>query len=198
MTVRGFGSCTGCLWGSVLSSCGRSSPAGPWGRGDLELHLIALGQGAEALGRMAVKWTNTSSPRLLRDEPETLRVVEPLHFSLSHVPIPCVGPKPRDVPCRCCLRNWRTKKRRANWSRAAYLSVSVPEQPNKVNQIRHGVWHMTGRRRQTYSLRINRPVDQSGRRRTEGDPEPAIRADRLMAPAGAGYNHRVATEGDHA
>src|SRR5213595_3843865 len=52
--------------------------------GDFELHRVALGEAAEALrlDRREVYehvWT-----RLLRDKAKALRVVEPLHLTLSH------------------------------------------------------------------------------------------------------------------
>src|SRR3989441_13304887 len=51
---------------------------------DLELHVVALGEAAEALGLDRREVDEHVWTRLLRDKAKALRVVEPLHLTLSH------------------------------------------------------------------------------------------------------------------
>src|SRR6267378_2326924 len=51
---------------------------------DLELHRIALGEAAEALSLDRREVDEHVRTRLLRDKAKALRVVEPLHLTLSH------------------------------------------------------------------------------------------------------------------
>src|SRR5580765_7539473 len=53
--------------------------------GDLELHRIALGEAAEALGLDRREVDEHVRTRLLRDKAKALRVVEPLHLTLCHI-----------------------------------------------------------------------------------------------------------------
>src|SRR5687768_7042442 len=56
--------------------------------GHFELHLLTLGQRAEAVRRDgAVVAENVLTAIVLRDEPKALRIVEPLHCSSSHVAV---------------------------------------------------------------------------------------------------------------
>src|SRR5215217_513313 len=53
--------------------------------GDIELHLLAFGQGAEAVrldGRVVAE--QVLAPAVLGDEAEALRIVEPLHGTGCH------------------------------------------------------------------------------------------------------------------
>src|SRR5262249_54060685 len=51
---------------------------------DLELHTVTLGQALESGSLDGAVVDEHVLPAFLRDEPETLRVVEPLHCSLCH------------------------------------------------------------------------------------------------------------------
>src|SRR6185312_11136808 len=53
---------------------------------DVELHLLPLGEGAEAVGlNRGVVAEDILAAVVLRNEAETLRVVEPLHSTACHV-----------------------------------------------------------------------------------------------------------------
>ena len=63
---------------------GRLQALGPLGH--VELHLLALRQGTEALGGdRGVVAEDVVTPVVLGDESKALRVVEPLHGSLCHL-----------------------------------------------------------------------------------------------------------------
>src|SRR3954469_3256475 len=52
---------------------------------DLELHLLTLGEGTEALSLdRGVMAEHVRAAVVLHDEPETLRIVEPLHGTSDH------------------------------------------------------------------------------------------------------------------
>src|SRR2546428_13866243 len=51
---------------------------------DLELHVVALGEAAEALGLDRREGDEHIRTRLLRDKAKALRVVKPLHLTLCH------------------------------------------------------------------------------------------------------------------
>src|SRR6266705_4849130 len=51
---------------------------------DIEFHAVALGEAAEALGLDRREVDEHVWTRLLRDKAKALRVVEPLHLTLSH------------------------------------------------------------------------------------------------------------------
>ena len=84
---------------NVLRWGGRSAPADPWGPVDIELHLLALSQGAEALGLDGgVVAEHVLAPAVLSDEAEALRVVEPLHGTSCHFASLSSGARPRAAP----------------------------------------------------------------------------------------------------
>src|SRR2546421_6482012 len=64
--------------------------------GDVELHALALGQGLEALTRDRREMHEHVLAAFLRDEPEALRIVEPLHRTHRHFVTPCL--RGRDWP----------------------------------------------------------------------------------------------------
>src|SRR5436309_10542362 len=55
-----------------------------WAAGHLELDPVTFGQGLEALGLDGAVVDEDVLAAFLRDEPVTLRIVEPLHLSLCH------------------------------------------------------------------------------------------------------------------
>ena len=56
-----------------------------WTLNHVELHPVALGEAAKALGLDGGVMDKHIRPALTSDEPETLRVVEPLHSTSFHV-----------------------------------------------------------------------------------------------------------------
>src|SRR5262244_1617659 len=93
----------------------------------LELDPVTFSKAFEALGLDGAVVDEYVLAALLCDEPITLRVVEPLHLSLSHtsnlslggLQAPVLPPSWRGCPPGLAGK----QKRRANWARAACVSI---------------------------------------------------------------------------
>src|SRR5690349_11330683 len=69
-------------WCSDLANVLRLQPL--WTLGDVELDVVALGEATEPLRLDRCEVNEHVRTRLLRDKAKALRVVEPLHLTLSH------------------------------------------------------------------------------------------------------------------
>src|SRR5882762_11898710 len=70
------------LHSSNLANVLRLQPL--WSLRNVELHVVALGEAAEALSLDRCEVDEHVRTRLLRDKAKALRVVKPLHLTLSH------------------------------------------------------------------------------------------------------------------
>src|SRR5213592_3240267 len=83
---------------SDLADVLRLKALGPLG--DVEFHGVTLGQAPETIGLDRREVDEDVRTRLLRDEAEALRVVEPLHFTLCHTVLTlCTKGLPPRIRC---------------------------------------------------------------------------------------------------
>src|SRR5262245_12230617 len=98
---------------------------------DIELDAVTLGEALESRGLDGAEVHEHVLAALLRDEPKTLGVVEPLDLSCCHYCISFGGAMPRCTPADIggvCLGSLPDKeKRRANW-----ISRGVSLGPTKL------------------------------------------------------------------
>src|SRR5881397_2382279 len=100
---------------------------------DLELHRVALGEAAEALGLDRCEVDEHIRTRLLRDKAEALRVVEPLHLALCHTDRPSLlnGASPRTVKSSQVTATWDgLKQKPRDW-----MVLAVRRHPVTVPRI---------------------------------------------------------------
>src|SRR5438876_577017 len=91
--------------------------------GDLELDLVTLGEALEAVCLDGAEVDEHVLPAILGDKAIPLRIVEPLHLTLSHVPVSslCAPASVAGMP----LRNWGANKNAAGLGSARRRSLAV-------------------------------------------------------------------------
>src|SRR5262245_2331628 len=101
-----------------------------WTLSDIELHIVALGEAAEALRLDRCEVDEHVRTRLLRDKAKALCVVKPLHLTLCHTVLTSAqwGTAPDwNDPRRSGVGRARSKNLRDMWSsRKRRQPVTVP------------------------------------------------------------------------